>query len=452
MTSIKKPEIMKISGHYLQLKNALLVLIVLILPAYIISSCSDSSSSGNKEQAGLHPDPDNGGLQVPKGFGALVVAENVGEGRKLAIRDNGDIYLSLRHKKNGGGIAALRDTTGDGKADIISYFGDYPGDGIEIYHGYLYFSSDTAVLRYKFTSKEQLLPDRNPEIIARGFPVQHQHQVKPFAFDMENHIYVNVGAPSNACMEQTRTPGSPGMDPCPQLERHAGIWRFDAEKTGQTQVDDGYRYATGIRNAVALAWNYTTNYLYLVQHGRDQLHQLFPDLYTEDQGVNLPAEEFFLVKDGSNFGWPYCFYDPQKKKKVLAPEYGGDGSKAGICSDMVNPILAFPAHLAPNDLMFYTGNMFPERFKNGAFIAFHGSWNRAPQEQKGYYVVFVPFNNEVPEGGWEIFADNFAKTDKIISPGDAKYRPTGLTQGSDGSVYITESNTGKIWRVLYEGK
>jgi glucose/arabinose dehydrogenase len=119
---------------------------------------------------------------------------------------------------------------------------------------------------------------------------------------------------------------------------------------------------------------------------------------------------------------------------------------------MVNPILAFPAHLAPNDLMFYTGNMFPERFKNGAFIAFHGSWNRAPQEQKGYYVVFVPFNNEVPEGGWEIFADNFAKTDKIISPGDAKYRPTGLAQGSDGSVYITESNTGKIWRVLYEGK
>ena len=177
---------------------------------------------------------------------------------------------------------------------------------------------------------------------------------------------------------------------------------------GQDQVKDGHRYASGIRNSIAIAWNTSNNKLYVVQHGSDQLSQFYPDMYTVEQGAELPAEEFFVVEDGDFFGWPYCYYDQFKKQKLLAPEYGGDARATGRCDNAKAPIMAFPGHLAPNDLLFYTGNMFPARYRNGAFIAFHGSWNRAPLEQKGYFVAFVPFENGMPSGEMEIFADGFS--------------------------------------------
>src|SRR5690606_41546588 len=128
------------------------------------------------------------------------------------------------------------------------------------------------------------------------------------------------------------------------------------------------------------------------------------DLYTVKDNAELPAEEFLLVKKGSNFGWPYCYYDGKQQKKILAPEYGGDTKTQGRCEGVDKPIMAFPAHLAPNALLFYTGNQFPEKYKNGAFIAFHGSWNRAPEPQAGFFVVFVPMKDGEPNGEWEVFA------------------------------------------------
>jgi glucose/arabinose dehydrogenase len=172
-------------------------------------------------------------------------------------------------------------------------------------------------------------------------------------------------------------------------------------------------------------------------------------LYSEDDGVNLPAEEFFLIKEGADCGWPYCYYDNAKDMKLLAPEYGGNHKIQGRCETKTKPIVIFPAHYAPNDLLFYTGNQFPLKYKNGAFIAFHGSWNRSPQEQKGYNVVFVPFNGELPSGNWEVFADGFSGVSVIKSPQDAKYRPCGLAQGPDGSLYIVDDRKGKVWRISY---
>ena len=390
----------------------------------------------------------NGGLILPDGFTSLVVAESLGRARHITVRDNGDIYLALRQLENDKGIVALRDSNGDGAADEIEYFGEYAGTGIDIHKGFLYFASDQEVMRYKLIDG-QLLPDQNRELIVTGFPDQNQHEVKPFTFDGNGNIYVNVGAPSNACMEQMRTAGSKGLFPCPQLERQAGIWRFRDDVPGQDQVKDGYRYATGIRNSVALDWNFNSDHLYVVQHGRDQLYQFFPDLFDEDAGVNLPAEELFLVNDGSDFGWPYCYFDPFLKKKVLAPEYGGDGETSEGCEDKEDPIMDFPAHAAPNDILFYSGNQFPERYKNGAFIAFHGSWNRAPQEQEGYYVVFIPFEGAYPSAEWEIFADGFAGKDVVMQPHEAEHRPMGLAQGPDGSLYVSDSQSGKIWKIQY---
>jgi glucose/arabinose dehydrogenase len=111
--------------------------------------------------------------------------------------------------------------------------------------------------------------------------------------------------------------------------------------------------------------------------------------------------------------------------------------------------MAFPAHIAPNDLLFYTGSMFPEKYKNGAFIAFHGSWNRAPLPQEGYYVVFVPFKGSIPSGKWEVFASGFAGVGEVKSPNDAKHRPCGLAQGPDGSLYVTDDVKGRVYRILY---
>ncbi len=111
--------------------------------------------------------------------------------------------------------------------------------------------------------------------------------------------------------------------------------------------------------------------------------------------------------------------------------------------------MAFPAHLGPDGLLFYTGEQFPAKYRGGAFIAFHGSWNRAPLPQAGYNVVFVPFRGDVPAGDYEIFADGFAGEDK--SPRGARHRPIGLAQGPDGSLYVSDDSGGRIWRIMYRG-
>lgn len=396
----------------------------------------------------LIPDADNGGITLPEGFSALVVAGEIGRGRHIAVNDNGDIYVSLRDHDQNKGIACLRDTTGDGRADIVEYTGEHTGTGIKLHKGFLYYGSDTAVVRYPMQPGE-LLPGNNWEMIARGFPQDRQHEAKPMEFDGKGNMYVTVGAPANACMEQMRTKGSPGMDPCPLLEFSGGIWKFRDDVLNQDQLTDGERYATGIRHAVANSWNKQVNELYVVQHGRDQLSQFFPEMFDAKQNAELPAEEFFLVTEGGDFGWPYCYYDQFQEKKVLAPEYGGDGEIVGRCENKIDPFMTFPGHIGPNDLLFYTGDMFPEKYRNGAFIAFHGSWNRAPEPQSGYFVVFVPFDGTYPSGDWEIFADGFAGVETINSTRDAVYRPCGLAQGPDGSLYVVDSNKGKIWRIIY---
>jgi len=216
-------------------------------------------------------------------------------------------------------------------------------------------------------------------------------------------------------------------------------------------MTDGYQYSVGIRNVVALEWNAASGDLYGVMHGRDQLDGMFPDLFDSADNAELPAEEFFKFVDGGNFGWPYCFFNAVDQKKVKMPEFGGDGTIVGDCADVEQPLIGFPGHIAPNDLLFYSGDQFPEKYKNGAFIAFHGSWNRAPLPQKGYFVVFVPMADGMPSGDWEIFADLFGGDpgEVIKAPGDAEYRPTGLAQGPDGSLYIVDSVKGKIWKISY---
>ncbi|RFM28983.1 PQQ-dependent sugar dehydrogenase [Deminuibacter soli] len=395
------------------------------------------------------PDADNAGLKLPAGFSALKVADSIGGARHLVVTPEGDIYVKMQTPKPGKAITLLHDSNGDGKADKITTFGTYRGTGIGIHDGYLYASSDEAIFRYKLDDKHQVIDTAAPQRIVYGLLNRHQHESKSITFDNAGNIYVNIGAFSNSCQEQDRKNGSKGRMPCPILDSAGGIWQFKADKPDQT-YGDGDRYATGLRNVVGLDWNQDQNQLFVMQHGRDGLFDMFPEFYNLQQGNELPAECMYALKKGDNAGWPYMYYDGIQKKKMLAPEYGGDGVKTGG-EKAIDPVVAFPAHMAPNGLLFYTGSQFPARYKNGAFIAFHGSWNRQ-KGQKGYFVVFVPFNNGKPSGDWEIFADEFAGVDNIQSPGQAKHRPCGLAQGPDGSLYVTDDVKGAVYRIMYNGK
>jgi glucose/arabinose dehydrogenase len=397
-------------------------------------------------------DPDNGGITLPEGFCALVVADSIGRARHLEVAANGDIFVALQNDRGPersviyGGVVVLRDLDGDGRADEEHRWGENGGNEILLSDDFVYFATDDAVLRYP-VPQGSTTPSGLPDTLISGLPATQNHRAKSLALGPQGALYMNIGSPSNACQEQPRGVGSPGLDPCPQLEFRAGIWRFDAARLGQTQAD-GVRFATGLRNTVALRIH-PSGTLYGVIHGRDQLSALWSEYYTDEDSAEKPAEEFVRIEEGDDFGWPYCYFDPSTDTKVLAPEYGGDGMVQGRCVEMKDPILDFPAHWAPNDLEFYTGSQFPQDYQGGAFVAFHGSWNRAPMPQGGYSVAFVPFQGEVSSGDWSIFADGFAGEDK--SPRGADGRPVGLAQGPDGSLYISDSQVGRIWRVVYVG-
>ena len=432
---------------YIILRMAIFPLLLAVATG--ISAC-DGDSVHTVTHQRLQADPDNAGLILPAGFGALKFADGLGEARHLAVTPQGDVYVKLSSFYKGKGIYFLHDSNGDGKADVESGFGNYKGTGMAIKDGYLYASSDVAVYRYRLDKNGRVLNPGEPELIVSGLLNRHEHEAKAIALDNDGNLYVNIGAYSNDCQVQDRMPGSPGMKPCPILDSAGGIWQFKADRPDQ-HYGDGVRYATGLRNVVGMDWNTSANTLFVMQHGRDQLHDLYPDLYTEQQSAELPAECLYALHKGSNCGWPYIYYDQLQQKKIINPEYGGDGKKTGG-EDAQDPVMAFPGHLAPDGLLFYTGNMFPEKYRHGAFIAFHGSWNRAPEPQKGYFVAFVPFKDGKPSGKWEIFADGFAGMKEIASPDQAQHRPCGLAQGPDGSLYVSDDAGGTIYRIIYNGK
>ncbi|MCH8202283.1 MAG: PQQ-dependent sugar dehydrogenase [Proteobacteria bacterium] len=390
------------------------------------------------------------GIRLADGFKATVFADNLGTARHAAVRADGVLYVALRRHNGSGGLVALEDTDGDGVADLIEpFYRTFRGTGIGFYKGFLYYSSSTELFRVAFDGDE-LVPSGAPQLMIT-FPAQRRHSPKPFTFDGAGNIYVTVGAPSDACQRWAGSKGSRGRDPCPQLAQQAGIYRFAAEKPDQIHTRDAHRYSTGIRNAMSLDWNFTAGALYFAMHGRDRLSELWPEIYTAAQGAVLPAEEFHRAADGSNHGWPYSYWDQIKGQRMLGPEYGGDGVKT-VVGKYKEPLLAFPGHWAPNDLLFYTGDSFPQGFRDGAFIAFHGSWNRAPFPQAGYKVVFIPFKDGKPTSQHIVFADGFPGQDPVMSPRDARFRPMGLAVAPDGALFITDSAKGRVWRITYEGK
>ena len=404
---------------------------------------------------------DNGGITLSPRFCATVFADKLGHARHLGVAPNGVVYVNTwsgRYYHDdtpppGGFLIALQDTKGDGRADKIARFsptkaeGNAGGTGVAIYNGYVYAETNDRVVRYQLPSNG-IEPTGVAETVVSGLPLTGDHPMHPFAIDTQGNLYVDLGSATNSCQSQNRMPNVPGNNPCTELETRAGTWRYDANRLDQ-HFSPAERFVTGLRNGEGISFD-SAGRILATQHGRDQLGQNWPKLYTLRQNANLPAEELVVLTQGSDFGWPECYYDDVQKKLVLAPEYGGDGGTAvGVCAQKKAPVAAFPAHWAPNDMLIYEGGQFPSAYKDGAFIAFHGSWNRAPEPQGGYNVVFQPMADSKPSGPFVVFADGFAGA--IKQPGQAVHRPTGLSVGPDGALYIADDQGGRIWRVTFQG-
>jgi len=416
-----------------------------------------ASSTGAVDDQGCSNDA---GLMLPGGFCGTVFADGIGHARDMVVAPNGVVYVntwSSRYYGNkpphdGGFLVALQDTTSLGKANVVERFGETPqsggagGNGIALYKNAIYAEINDRIVRYSLTSGS-IVPNDAGVTVVSGLPLTGDHPMHPFVIDSKGEIFVDVASPSNACQQKNRVAGSPGKNPCLELETRGGVWVYDANKTNQA-FSRAERYATGIRNAEGMAFD-ADGRLFVTQHGRDQLHANWPNLYRPDQEATLPAEQLMLLKKGADYGWPECYYDPFVEKLVLAPEYGGDGKKVGVCTDKVAPIAVFPAHWAPNGMAHYDEKQFPARYQKGVFIAFHGSFDRAPYPQGGYNVVFQPLDGDHAAGQCEIFADGFAGA--VKSPAGAAHRPSDLAVGPDGALYVSDDLTGRIYRIVYRG-
>ncbi|HXP08386.1 MAG TPA: PQQ-dependent sugar dehydrogenase, partial [Acidobacteriaceae bacterium] len=425
------------------------------------SFISDQSRAGAQTKSETCPSTDSG-LKLPAGFCATIFADNIGHARHLVVSPSGVVYVntwtgddapSAQKIPEGGFLVALQDKTGSGKADTIERFGETVatggagGTGIALYKGALYAEINDRIVRYSLAGA--VVPQGPATTVVTGLPLGGDHPMHPFAITADGSLYVDVGTATNSCQLKNRTLKSPGADPCTELETRGGTWRFDANKTNQPYTP-GDRYATGIRNGEGFAVDAGGKLLYVTQHGRDQLHANWPDLYKPEEEATLPSEELLLLKQGGDYGWPECYYDPFQRKLVLAPEYGGDGGKkVGVCASKTGPVAAFPAHWAPNGAVFYDQKQFPARYRNGVFIAFHGSWDRAPYPQAGYNVIFQPVAAGRSTGPCELFADGFAGP--VSTPEKAVHRPSGVAVGPDGSLYISDDTTGRIYKVVYVG-
>jgi glucose/arabinose dehydrogenase len=370
----------------------------------------------------------------------------------MAVRPNGDLYVALNNDPRRGitgAVLAVRDTNGDARADVTQRFGPTGGNGVFWHDGVLFFAPNERVLRYRFPGNA-LVPTESPAVVISQLPDTGDHVSKTVVIDRQGWLYLNVGSATNTCQVEDRTLESPGRDPCPELPVRAGVWRIRANGVNQTQ-SVANRFATELRNMVALAINPVDGELYGMQNGRDQLFENWPDLFTTQDDALLPAEELFKIESGKAYGWPYCYYDPVIKQKVLAPEYGGNGSTVGRCANRELPIADYPAHWAPLSMHFYTGSQFPERYRNGLFVAWHGSRFDPSQQPAGpgYVVTFTQFTGNQPSESFETFAGNFAGP--IATPAGARHRPVGLAQAPDGSLYISDDKAGWIWRVFFVG-
>lgn len=413
-------------------------LLVLFPAASLLGSCSRASTRSC-----------DGTFVLPAGFCAELFAENVGPARHVVVTATGDVYVARwREGSRTGGVLALRDTNADGRADIREEFGPEGGSGLALSGNVLFLGAWGKVYRWRLGGG--LKPEDPPDVVVDGIP-ELEHGARSIAVGPDGALYVNIGAPSNACERDYSRRDFRGDDPCQELSYSGGIWRFAAVLSPMKEPHRPTitsRFATGLRHTVALGLDTADGTLYGVPHGIDHLHSWWPASgYSARDAAAKPGETVFRIENGRDYGFPYCLYDPALNRMVTSPAYSRESLEPSRCGSLPRPLAVFAAHSAPLALVVYRGTMFPPRFRAGLFVALHGSLFRAPLDPTGYSVMFVPRHGDGTFGAPEPFAD--ALSARRFPLRGSRPRPSGLAVGPDGSLYVTDDNGGRIWRIVF---
>jgi glucose/arabinose dehydrogenase len=350
------------------------------------------------------PKPDGAALSLPPGFSAEVFAEGFDNPRWLTVAPNGDVFVV---ESRPGRVTLLRDTHGDGKADVHQTFAEGLRQpfGIAIYKDGLYVGNTDSVVRFSYKDGQKEAVGK-PDVIVPDLPAlgYHGHWTRNVVFNpRRGKMYVTVG--SEADFGEAKP-------------KRAVILEYNADGTGYKV------YAEGLRNPVGLAFQPGAGTLWAAVNERDNL------------GDDLPPDYFTSVKEGGFYGWPYYYSGANRDPR--APEM------PDLKARLIAPDVLLQAHSAALGLVFYTAKQFPKEYQGDAFIAFHGSANRS--KRTGYKIVHVPFKNGKPIGGYQDFLTGWMLGEETKQVWG---RPVGMAVAKDGSLLIVDDGGNKIWRVSY---
>lgn len=383
-----------------------------ITPETLPSPYSSSSASKSPQ---VIPVPTNPVLNVPSGFVVNIFAEGLERPRWLALTPTGDVLVTETPKNQ---IRLLRDTNKDGVAEVLKIFAG-PNNGLNQPFGMaftdaaFFLGNTEAVRRFPYAKGQEQLSGQGTEITSLPGGGYNQHWTRNVIVSPDQQkLYVSIGSQSNN-----------NEEPLPR----ASIQVMNLDGSNRQT------FASGLRNPVGLAFHPQTQGLYATVNERDGLgDDLVPDYLTQ-------------VQAGAFYGWPYAYLKPN----LLDPNHAQNGrsDRPDLASQTKTPDVLFQAHSAALGLQFYTGTTFPEKYRNGAFVAFRGSWNR--DQGTGYKIVYVPFGQDGrPQGYYEDFLTGF-----LTDPqGPTTWgRPVGLLVLPDGSLLLTEEANGRIYRIQYQG-
>jgi glucose/arabinose dehydrogenase len=355
------------------------------------------------------PQPAGAQLHVPAGFSVSVYADNFERPRYMLLGPSGELLLSDAADGPDGTVYAMPLSKADGyqthdRKKLITGL-DRPY-GLAFWHEYLYVGEPESIKRYKYDAKAMTAGPGEEVISLKGFG--HGHWTRSLLFDRAGQkLYVGVGSGSNV---------SPGEDPV-----RAAINRYNPDGSGHET------YAAGTRNPIGLHWYPGSDTLWAAVQERDAL------------GDDLVPDYFTHIRQDGFYGWPYAYIGPNEdpRNKGKAPDL--------VAKTIVPDIPLIPAHQAVLEFEFYTAKQFPAEYRDGAFLALHGSWNRS--KRVGYAIAFIPFRNGKPSGPPRDFLTGW-----MISPDsrDVWGRPVGLLILPDGSMLISDDGGKKLWRVGYK--
>ncbi|MEO8582750.1 MAG: sorbosone dehydrogenase family protein [Flavitalea sp.] len=370
----------------------------LLFSLLLISGCDLKNNALEKKD-----DPKLNDLRAPKGFQVSFFAHDVHNARSMALGDNGTVFVGNRQGKN---VYALVDANHDGVAEkkyTIAEGLKMP-NGVAFRNGSLYIAELNRISRIDNIEATLEHPGK-PVVIFDSLPSEEHHGWKYLAFGPDDKLYVTVGAPCNICNDSEKDP------------RFASIIRMNPDGTGFEE------FAHGIRNSVGFAWNPQSKEMWFTENGRDEL------------GDNTPPDELNIAsRAGEHFGYPYCHAG-----EILDPEYG----KGKSCADYKAPAAKLTPHGAALGMKFYTGTMFPEKYRNQVFIAEHGSWNRT--SPIGYRVMMAALEGNTVKS-YTPFIEGFLKNN------EAWGRPVDILILKDGSMLISDDHANAIYRVTYAVK